>query len=99
MYREGEREATIRFGRYVARWWKENDKRGYLPFTPKGAHIWKTADAEIGKRIRRLVELAPPKSPVKVVVEGRVGGPTVGTASSLEMGVLEEATGSAFITT
>eukprot|EP00571_Detonula_confervacea_P000488 CAMPEP_0172316690 /NCGR_PEP_ID=MMETSP1058-20130122/29104_1 /TAXON_ID=83371 /ORGANISM="Detonula confervacea, Strain CCMP 353" /LENGTH=1112 /DNA_ID=CAMNT_0013031057 /DNA_START=45 /DNA_END=3380 /DNA_ORIENTATION=- len=100
-----EGKAAIRFGREVERQWKENDQR-YPTMTPKGSHVWKTADAEIGKRMRRLAELNPPRSPAKVTVEGRIGEPLtvriideisgkVGVASSLEMGVLEEATGSA----
>ena len=56
--------------------------------------------------MHRLAELEPPKSPAKVIVEGRVGEPLtvriidersgkVGLADSREMGLLEEATGSA----
>lgn len=71
---------------------------------PKGAHIWKTADAEVGKRMKHLAELDPPKSVAKVSVEGRVGEPLTvkivdwgsgksGCASSDELGVLEAAEG------
>ena len=60
----------------------------------------------VGKRMRRLAELEPPKSPAKVIVEGRVGEPLtvqiidersgkVGVADSGEMGLLVQATGSA----
>ncbi|KAL9186624.1 hypothetical protein ACHAXT_005862 [Thalassiosira profunda] len=102
-FREG--EAAIRFGREVERDWKERDRRSSIPMAPKGSHVWKTADSEVSKRMRRLADLEPPKAPAKVLVEGRVGEPLTvrvidkrsgefGTANSSEMGVLEEATGS-----
>ncbi|KAL7536993.1 hypothetical protein ACHAXR_007521 [Thalassiosira sp. AJA248-18] len=100
-YQDG--KAAIRFGREIERQWKKNDNYNSI-MAPLGSHIWKTADAEISKRMRRLAELDPPKSPAKVTVEGRVGEPLtvrivdersgkVGVASSLDMGVLEEAKG------
>ena len=46
-FREG--QAAIRFGRDVEKQWKENDYRSSIPMAPKGSHVWKTADAEIGK--------------------------------------------------
>mmetsp|Transcript_7151 Transcript_7151/g.12960 ORF Transcript_7151/g.12960 Transcript_7151/m.12960 type:complete len:228 (-) Transcript_7151:69-752(-) len=104
IYNEG--NAIIRFGRDFERTWKENDKHYSPAMAPKGSHVWKTADAEIGKRMRRLAELDPPRSPAKVAIEGRLGKPLTvrivddwsgkaGVATSSEMGVLEEATGSA----
>lgn len=100
-YKDG--KAAIRFGREIERQWKKNDNYNSI-MAPLGSHIWKTADAEISKRMRRLAELDPPKSPAKVTVEGRVGEPLtvrivdersgkVGVASSLDMGVLEETKG------
>eukprot|EP00956_Cyclotella_meneghiniana_P035407 scaffold114528_cov45-Cyclotella_meneghiniana.AAC.1 len=100
--------AFIKFGKGVEKMWKDDEYHNSMPFAPKGAHVWKTADAEIGKRMRRLADLEPSKikSSAKVVVEGKVGKPLtiriidessgkVGVADSSKMGVLEEATGSA----
>lgn len=102
-------KAAIRFGKDVERQWKQYDNRSSYPLSPKGSHVWKTADAEIGKRMRRLAEMDPPKSPATVTVEGHIGEPLtvriidersgkVGEASSLELGVLEEAKGNALNT-
>ncbi len=102
----GEGTATIRFGRDVEGQWKQNDQRTSTVMAPKGSHVWKTADADVGKRMRRLAELEPPRSPAKVIVAGQIGEPLtvrildersgkVGVATSSEMGVLEEAKGSA----
>ncbi|KAL7463437.1 hypothetical protein ACHAXS_003802 [Conticribra weissflogii] len=71
---------------------------------PKGAHVWKTADAEVGKRMKHLAELDPPKSVAKVFVKGRVGEPLTvkitdmtsgksGCASSEDLGLLQSAEG------
>ena len=46
-YKDG--QAAIRFGREVEIQWKENEYHTKLPLAPKGAHVWKTADAEIGQ--------------------------------------------------
>lgn len=97
---------TIRFGRDVERQWKENDQRFSLTMVPVGSHVWKTSDYDILKRMQRLAELDPPKSPAKVVIEGRVGDPLtvsiidertglVGMASSLMLGSLVKAEGPA----
>ena len=105
----------IRFGKNVERRWRENDARamhgrsGYRSsppvfMAPKGSHVWKTADAEVGKRMRRLAELDAPRSAARVSVEGRVGEPLtvrivdvrsgkVGEASSSEVGVLKAVDG------
>ena len=101
--------AIIRFGRDVERQWKENDQRFSMTMAPKGSHIWKTADSDILKRMNRLAELDPPKSPAKVVVEGRIGDPLtvriidertglVGVASSSDLGTLAVAEGTAINT-
>ncbi|KAL7554652.1 hypothetical protein ACHAWF_018258, partial [Thalassiosira exigua] len=98
--------AVVRFGRDVERRWKDNDrKRRAAPLAPRGAHVWKTSDATTAKRMRKLAELDPPKSPARVVVEGRIGTPLTvrvvdegsgraGEASSSNEETLEEAKGS-----
>ena len=72
-YRGG--EAIVKFGRDVERQWRGNDRRGPMPMAPAGSHIRKTADDKMGKRMRGLAKLDPPKSPAKVAVDGRSGEP------------------------
>ena len=67
--------AVIRFGREVEREWQENDRCRSTIMAPKGSHVWKTADVSIGKRMRRLAELDPPKLAALVSVEGQVSTP------------------------
>lgn len=47
-YKEG--QATIRFGKDVEKQWKDNEYHYSKPMAPRGSHIWKTADAEIGEQ-------------------------------------------------
>lgn len=42
-------QAAIRFGKDVETMWRENDNFNSVPMVPIGSHIWKTADAEVGK--------------------------------------------------
>ena len=42
---------------------------------PDGSHVWRTSDAAVDKKIRRLVEANPPKSLVRVSVSGKAGKP------------------------
>ena len=105
LYQKG--NAVIRFGRDVERQWKENDQQySTVMMAPTGSHVWKTSDSDILKRMHRLAELDPPKSPAKVVVEGSVGDPLtvsiidertglIGVASSLKLGTLVKADGPA----
>jgi len=92
--------ADIRFGREVEHRWMDNDRRSRQKMAPNGAHVWKTADSDVSKRMKRLAVLDPPKSPAKVVVSGGIGQPLtvkvidtrsgkVGEASSIDL--LEEA--------
>jgi hypothetical protein len=53
---------------------------------PSGSHVWEAANPEILKRMHRLAELDPPKSPAKVAVEGRVCTP-------LTVCIIDERTG------
>lgn len=94
--------AAIKFGREVEKQWMDNDRRLRQIMAPKGSHVWKTSDSNVSKRIKRLADLDPPKSPAKVVLSGQVGKPLtvkiidirsgkVGEATSADLGLLEEA--------
>jgi hypothetical protein len=78
----------IRFGREVERKWKHGDDNarkgmaGGLPLAPAGAHVWRTGDATVDKKMRRLSEAAPPRVLAQVKVEGNVGEPLRVTISS-----------------
>ena len=95
----------VRFGNGVEKEWKKTDdssRRGYgsrVPLAPPGAHVWKTSDATVDKKMRRLIDAAPPRGLVKVTVRGQIGSTVsieitdlitgkVGTGES--EGVLEE---------
>ena len=98
----------IRFGREVERKWKRADENarkgiggGRKPMAPVGAHVWRTGDAAVEKKMRKLSEAAPPRMLAQVSVQGSVGEPfVVKIVSGLNRAVgstdkvLEEATGS-----
>ena len=42
---------------------------------PDASHVWRTSDAAVDKKIRRLVEADPPKALVRVSVSGKAGEP------------------------
>jgi collagenase-like PrtC family protease len=42
---------------------------------PVGAHVWKTSDPSVERKLRQWSEAPPPKLPVKVRVTGTVGEP------------------------
>ena len=42
---------------------------------PDGSHVWRTSDAAVDRKIRRLVEADPPKALVRVSVSGKAGDP------------------------
>lgn len=71
----------VRFGRDVEKNWRKSDeasKRGIgsrTPLAPEGAHVWKTADASVEKKMRRLIESEKPRGIVKVIVSGKIGSP------------------------
>ncbi|KAL7451261.1 hypothetical protein ACHAWC_003084 [Mediolabrus comicus] len=94
--------AVVKFGRDVEKRWMDKDRRSRHKMAPKGSHIWKTSDSDVSKRMKRLADLDPPKSPAKVKVSGQVGEPLtvkiidvrsgkVGEATSADLGLLEEA--------
>ena len=71
----------VTFGRDTMKKWKtidEQSKKGLgsrMPLAPEGAHVWKTRDATVEKKFRRLSESAPPKLLVRVSVSGSIGTP------------------------
>eukprot|EP00804_Cyclotella_cryptica_P017395 CCRYP_016631-RD/>CCRYP_016631-RD protein AED:0.05 eAED:0.08 QI:0/1/0.83/1/1/1/6/2324/1131 len=99
-------EAVLR-GKAPPTYYKNGQSYGSSVSTvmaPKGSHVWITANAEIGNRMKRLASLDPPRFQAKLFVEGRVGEPltikivdtssgVIGEANSLGMGVLEVANG------
>jgi len=79
----------IRFGREVERKWKradDNARKGLggsrEPLAPVGAHVWRTSDAAVDKKMRRLSAAEAPKRVAKVSVQGSVGEPLVVTIVS-----------------
>jgi collagenase-like PrtC family protease len=98
----------IRFGREVEKRWKradENARKGIggssKSLAPAGAHVWRTSDATVDKKMRRLSQAEPPRKMAQVSVKGSVGEPLVVTivsgnnvASGSTDDVLQEATGS-----
>ena len=77
--RLSDQKVQLQFGRDVTRKWKQNDDSARHgvgnPFAPAGAHVWKTHDATVDKKMRRLSESMPPKPAVKVMVSGTIGSP------------------------
>jgi U32 family peptidase len=74
-------QTVIRFSKDVERKWKksdENARKGYgsgVPLAPLGAHVWRTSDASVDKKLRRLSRVASPRSVVQVAITGTVGEP------------------------
>lgn len=105
----GDNEVRIRFGRDVERKWKradENTRKGVggshgVPLAPVGAHVWRTSDAAVDKKMRKLSSADAPRKLARVSVKGTVGEPLVVSIVSGERKgtgtieqVLEKATGS-----
>ena len=86
-------DILIKFGRDVERNWRKTDdasKRGIgsrEPLAPEGAHVWKTADAVVDKKMSRLIEAAQPRGTVKIIVSGDIG-------TSLRIEITDLSTGS-----
>mmetsp|Transcript_8059 Transcript_8059/g.12618 ORF Transcript_8059/g.12618 Transcript_8059/m.12618 type:complete len:964 (-) Transcript_8059:182-3073(-) len=74
-----ESELIVKFSKGVEKKWKAIDdasRRGIgtrKPLAPAGAHLWKTSDAVVDKKMKKLVEAAPPRKMVQVTLEGSVG--------------------------
>jgi len=84
----------IRFSNLVQKEWKRKDdaaRRGLgsrTPLAPPGAHVWKTSDASIEKKMRKLAEAPTPKIPVKVEVCGKIGSPLIVRVCDLTTGAV-----------
>ncbi|CAB9513182.1 Uncharacterized protease [Seminavis robusta] len=82
---KGERVALVRFSKSVEKKWKQLDdrawKQGAIQLAPAGAHVWKTSDATVSKKMKRLSEAPIPKlqRQARVTVEGSIGAPLVVT--------------------
>jgi len=69
----------IKFGREVEKKWRKTDeasKRGIgsrKSLAPEGAHVWKTADSVVDKKMKRLIEADKPRGAVQVSISGDVG--------------------------
>jgi len=69
----------LRFSNGVEKVWKNTDdasRRGMgsrKPLAPPGAHIWKTSDAVVDKKMKKLIEASPPKVFSRVEVTGEIG--------------------------
>ena len=83
--------ADIRFGREVEHRWMDNDRRSRLKMAPRGAHVWKTSDSDVSKRMKRLAVLDPPKTPAKVVVSGGIDRPLTVQVIDVRSGKVGEA--------
>ena len=74
-----EDEIVMRFSRGVEKKWKHTDdesKRGFgarKPLAPRGAHVWRTSDAAVDKKMKKLIEANAPRQAVQIKVEGSVG--------------------------
>jgi collagenase-like PrtC family protease len=73
-------QVSIRFSKDVERKWKKNDdnvRKGFGSgiLAPEGAHVWKTSDATVDKKMKRLSEAPPPRSTARVSVIGSLGSP------------------------
>jgi len=72
---------VVYFGREVQKKWKKSDdlsRKGQgsrMPLAPFGAHVWKTSDAAVDKKMRKLVNSALPKSTVNVSIRCEIGQP------------------------
>jgi putative protease len=81
-----QRVAVIRFSKTVEKKWKSLDDRAWkagarvVEHAPVGAHVWKTSDATVDKKMKRLSEAPLPKKiqlVAKISVIGTVGEPLV----------------------
>eukprot|EP01082_Thalassiosira_pseudonana_P015769 g13678.t1 g13678 contig9:189863-191704(+) len=81
-------------GRTPQSYYKRGESHGStapVVMAPKGSHVWKTSDSDVGKRMRRLAELDPPRSPAKVFVVGKIGEPLTVTIVDERSGIVGEA--------
>mmetsp|Transcript_20948 Transcript_20948/g.30814 ORF Transcript_20948/g.30814 Transcript_20948/m.30814 type:complete len:1041 (-) Transcript_20948:80-3202(-) len=71
--------SVIRFGKGVEKEWRKTDdesNRGLgsrTPLAPTGAIVWRSSDATVDKKMKKLIEASPPKGLVSVKVSGKKG--------------------------
>jgi putative protease len=79
LYETSNGRVVIHFSHDVESKWKkydDNSRKGIgsgLPLAPAGAHVWKTSDAAVDKKMKRLSEAAPPRNIATVRVSGSLG--------------------------
>lgn len=72
-------QVVIHFSKDVERKWKKHDDNARQGFgsdsllAPEGAHVWKTSDAVVDKKMKRLSESQPPRKEARVSVSGSLG--------------------------
>jgi U32 family peptidase len=86
----GDNRLAIQLGRSETQMWQDHEanrrrRRGNDPddnedeereLVPVGAHVWKTHDAVVERKFRKLSELSPPRRhAVKIRVDGAIGRP------------------------
>ena len=73
---ENGRMIRIDLGREAMRTWQEHEQRGDV-LAPPGAHVWRTHDADVTKKFRKLATTVPfvPKPGVHLRIQGEEGQP------------------------
>lgn len=76
-------KVLVKFNRDVMKKWKKADDFALKgmgsrrPLAPVDAHVWRTSDATVEKKMRRLSEAVPPRQGVRLRVSGKIGEPIV----------------------
>jgi putative protease len=72
---------AIHFSRDTHQNWKKyddhvrNGSNSAVPLAPAGAHVWKTSDAVVDKKLKRLSEVPAQKLTAEISVVGTIGAP------------------------
>jgi len=88
-FKSGKRVVCVHFGKNVEKQWRKLDqsyksKSNNLVMAPTGAHVWKTSDANVDKKMKKLIDAALPiikglnddrNSGVIIHVDGKLGQP------------------------
>lgn len=84
---------VVRFSKAVEKEWKKKDdaarkgvRESKKPLAPPGSHVWKTSDAAVDKKMRKLIECEVPKCLVEVTVGGQIGAPLTVEINDLATG-------------
>lgn len=74
---EGKVVAVIRFSKDVERKWRRQQQHQNAAsfLAPEGAHVWKTSDTKVDKKMKRLIESPSPRKSATVSVSGSLGSP------------------------